>query len=203
MKPARFPRLLPALLCGALALAGCTRGADPANNLAALDKQLVANNADPAVTTAINDPILTDRSLSTQSNRNAVRSAGGPPQALYPPDAGNIPAPPCAAAALETNPAWAKRLPADVPLYPGARVTEAAGTDAAPCRLRAVILATADPWDRVIGWYQVQTTRAGYSTGRRARDGDQILAGTRGDQAFYLIASPRQGGSEISLIIGG
>ena len=203
MRLARFPILLPALLCGAIALTGCKRGGDQANNLAALDKQLVANNADPAVTTALNDPILTDRNLSTQSNRNAVRSAGGPPQALYPPDAGNAPAPPCAAAALDTNPAWANRLPPEFPLYPGARVTEAAGTDAAPCRLRAVILATADPWDRVIGWYQAQATRAGYSAGRQARDGDQILAGTRGDQAFYLIATPKEGGSEISLIVGG
>jgi hypothetical protein len=202
MKPAGSTLLLPAFLCGALALAGCSRGGDPANNLAALDNQLVANNADPAVTSAINDPILTDRNLSTQSNRNAVRSAAGPPQALYPPDSGNAPAPPCAAAALDTNPVWAKRLPPEFPLYPGARVTEAAGTDAAPCHLRAVILATADPWDRVIGWYQAQAAHAGYSTGRQARDGDQILAGTRGDQAFYLIASPKDGGSEISLIVG-
>ncbi|HEX4739000.1 MAG TPA: hypothetical protein VH331_15720 [Allosphingosinicella sp.] len=203
MTRVRSTLLLPALLCGASALAGCSRGADPANNLAALDNQLVPNNADPAVTSAINDPILTDRNLSTQSNRNAVRSAGGPPQALYPPDSANTPAPPCAAAALDSNLGWAKRLPPEFPLYPGARVTEAAGTDAAPCRLRAVILATPDPWDRVIGWYQAQATRAGYATGRQARDGDQILAGTLGDQAFYLIASPKDGGSEISLIVGG
>ena len=44
-----------------------------------------------------------------------------------------------------------------------------------------------------IGWYQAQAVRAGYAVGRQARDGDQILAGTRGDQAFYLIASPGQG----------
>lgn len=192
-----------ALLCAALTLAGCKRGPDTANNLAALDNQLVANNADPAVTSALNDPILTDRNLSTQSNRNAVRSAGGPAQALYPPDAGKAPAPPCAMAALDTSPDWAKRLPPELPLYPGAKVTEAAGTDAAPCRLRAVILATADSWDRVIGWYQAQAVHAGYDTGRQVRDGDHILAGTHGDQAFYLIATPRDGGSEISLIVGG
>ncbi len=195
--------ILFALLCVALSLTGCKRGPDTANNLAALDNQLVANNADPAVTSALNDPILTDRNLSTQSNRNAVRSAGGPAQALYPPDAGKTPAPPCAMAALDTNPDWANRLPAELPAYPGATVTEAAGTDAAPCRLRAVILATADNWGRVIGWYQMRARQAGYSTGRQARDGDQILAGTRGDQAFYIIATPKDGGSEISLIVGG
>ena len=187
---------------GALALAGCGRGGEPANNLAALDRQLVANNIDPAVTSALNDQILTDRNLSAQSNRNAVRSAGGPPQALYPPDAPS-PAPPCAGAPLQSDLAWAQRLPPEVPLYPGARVSEAAGNDGAPCRLRALVFATADPWDRVIGWYQTQVTRAGYSVERQARDGDQILAGSKGDQAFYLIASPKDGGSEISLIVGG
>jgi hypothetical protein len=194
--------LLFALLCAMLTLAGCKRGPENANNLAALDKQLVANNADPAVTSALSDPILTDRNLSTQSNRNAVRTAGGPAQALYPPDAGKTAAPPCAMAALDTNPDWANRLPPEFPLYPGAKVSEAAGTDTAPCRLRAVILATSDNWDRVIGWYQAQANRAGYETGRQTRDGDQILAGTHGDQAFYLIATPKAGGSEISLIVG-
>ncbi|HEY1606296.1 MAG TPA: hypothetical protein VGF77_11950 [Allosphingosinicella sp.] len=207
MKPARstllLPALLPASLGAALALAGCGKGGDQANNLAALDNQLVANNNDPAVTSALNDPILTDRDLANQSNRNAVRSTGGPPQALYPADAGQPPAPPCAAVPLDSNPAWAQRLPPEFPLYPGAKLTEAAGTDAAPCRLRAVILATADPWDRVLGFYQAQAVRAGYDVGRQARDGDRILAGTHGDQAFYLIASPKGQGTEISLIVDG
>ena len=43
MKPARSTLPLPALLCAALALAGCGKGGDQANNLAALDNQLVAN----------------------------------------------------------------------------------------------------------------------------------------------------------------
>jgi hypothetical protein len=185
--------------CGALA--GCGRGGEPANNLAALDRQLVANNADPAVTSALNDQILVDRNLSNQSNRNAVRTAAGPAEAQYPPDAGKAGAPPCAAAPLRNDLAWARRLPPEFPLYPGARLTEAAGTDAAPCRLRAIGLATSDPWDRVVGWYQDQAGRAGYDSGRRTRDGDQILAGTKGDQAFYLIATPRDGGTDVSLIV--
>jgi hypothetical protein len=189
--------------CSALALVGCKRAAEPANNLASLDRQLVANDTDPAVTSALNDQILVDRNLSAQSNRNAVRTAAGPAQAQYPPDAGKGAAPPCAGAPLENDLGWARRLPPEFPLYPGARLTEAAGSDAAPCRLRAVTLATADPWDRVIGWYQAQAVRAGYTIGRRTRDGDQILAGTRGDQTFYLIASPGQGSTEVSLIVGG
>jgi hypothetical protein len=193
---------LAAALCGALALAGCGRGGEPTNNLAALDRQLVANDADPAVTSAINDQILVDRSLSSQSNRNAVRSPSGPAQAQYPPGAGRAGPPPCAGA-LASDPAWARRLPPEFPIYPGARVTEAAGTDAAPCRLRAVGLATADPWDKVLGWYQAQAVRAGYSAERQTRDGAQILAGTKGGLAYYLIASPGEGGTEVSLIVGG
>jgi len=188
---------------GALALAGCKRAEEPANNLAALDRQLVPNDTDPAVTSALNDQILVDRNLSAQSNRNAVRTAAGPAQAQYPPDAGKQAAPPCAGAPLESDLAWARRLPPEFPLYPGARLTEAAGSDAAPCRLRAVTMVTADPWDRVIGWYQSQAVRAGYDVGRQTRDGDQILAGTRGDEAFYLIASPHEGSTEASLIVGG
>ena len=202
MHPAFSKTSLTALCC-ALALVGCSRGSEPTNNLAALDNQLVANDTDPAVTSALNDQILVDRNLSAQSNRNAVRTAAGPAQAQYPPDAGKTVAPPCAGAPLESNLAWAQRLPPEFPLYPGARLTDAAGSDAAPCRLRGVTLATADPWDRVIGWYQDRAVRAGYSVGRQARGGDQILAGTRGDQAFYLIATPGQGSTEVSLIVGG
>jgi hypothetical protein len=196
-------RLAMLALCGAFALGGCGRRAEPTNNLAALDRQLAANDADPAVTSAINDPILVDRNLANQSNRNAVRTAAGPAQAQYPPDAGKAAAPPCAAAPLESGLGWARRLPPEFPVYPGARLTEAAGTDAAPCRLRAVGFATSDPWDRVVGWYQNRGAAAGYDLGRRTREGDQILAGTKGGQAFYLIATPRDGGTEVSLIVAG
>jgi hypothetical protein len=189
--------------CGVLALAACKRAPEPAGNLASLDRQLVANDTDPAVTSALNDQILVDRNLSAQSNRNAVRTAAGPAQAQYPPDSGKGVAPPCAGAPLQSDLGWARRLPPEFSLYPGARLTEAAGSDAAPCRLRAITLATADPWDRVIGWYQEQAVRAGYAVGRQTRDGDQILAGTRGEQAFYLIASPGQGSTEVSLIVSG
>src|SRR5439155_12113974 len=104
-----------AALCCALALAGCGRGSQPANNLASLDRQLVANDTDPAVTSALNDQILVDRNLSAQSNRNAVRTAAGPAQAQYPPDAGKGVAPPCAGAPLENDLGWARRLPPEFP----------------------------------------------------------------------------------------
>src|SRR3954454_10545937 len=102
MRPTLSTALL-ASFCCALALAGCSREKEPANNLAALDRQLVANDTDPAVTSALNDQILVDRNLSAQSNRNAVRTAAGPAQAQYPPDAGKAAAPPCAGAPLDSD----------------------------------------------------------------------------------------------------
>src|SRR3569623_2066609 len=84
----------------ALARAGCKRAEEPANILAARDRQRVPNDTDPAVTSALNDQILVDRNLSAQSNRNAVRTAAGPAQAQYLFDAGKQAAPPCAGAPL-------------------------------------------------------------------------------------------------------
>ena len=79
-----LPKTWLAALGCAVALAGCGKKEEPANNLAALDRQLVANNADPAVTSALNDQILVDSNLATQSNRNAARPAPTPAGAPYP-----------------------------------------------------------------------------------------------------------------------
>ena len=70
-------------LAVALALAAC--GADQdAGNLASLDNSLVGNDADPALTSALQDQIAVDPNLVNQSNRNAVRPPETPTQAQYP-----------------------------------------------------------------------------------------------------------------------
>ncbi|TPG10981.1 hypothetical protein EAH84_11750 [Sphingomonas oligophenolica] len=94
---------------------------------------------------------------------------------------------------------WAARLPADVPLYPDARVAEAAG--AQPCGLRVVSFATAAPVTRVIDWYYTKTHNAGYAA-EHQRDGAQhVLGGTRGDAAYVIYVSPRAGGgSDVDLV---
>lgn len=89
---------------------------------------------------------------------------------------------------------WANRLPADVPLYPDARVQEAAGTDANGCALRVVTFASTAPVARVIDWYYTRTSKAGYTTEHQAGGTQHILGGTRGNAAFVVYASPRQGG---------
>lgn len=206
--------LLLALAAPALALAACSRGGgeEGANNLASLDNQLTANGTDPALTSALADQIAVDPTLSQQSNQNAVRPPDTPRQAPYPAGdpatgasasssrqqlagAGGACSP---SAAFDYNAAWANRLPAPFAVYPGGKVTEAAGTAAGDCRI--VTFATGDDWKKVLNWYHGRAVGAGYSSEHQVRQGDHILAGTKGEGAFFLIVTPKQTGSDVALI---
>lgn len=95
---------------------------------------------------------------------------------------------------------WANRLPADLPLYPDARIAEAAGAQG--CGLRIVSFASAAPMARVIDWYYTQARRAGYAAEHRTDGTRQVLGGTRGEAAYMLYVSPRAGGgSDVDLIV--
>jgi hypothetical protein len=195
-----------------LALAACNRGGSE-DNLSDL-----GNDADPAVTSALNDQILVDSNLANQSNRNAARPAPTPAGAPYPPSdsapaaSGKSANPPAALAAgpkgcsdarrFDYNMAWANRLAPNFPVYPGGRVTEAAANNSGGCSTRVVTFATADDWQRVLDWYHTRAVRAGYSSEHQIREGDHILAGSNeGDKgAFYLIVTPKGKGSEVALI---
>ena len=71
------------LLSVSLALAGCGKG-DKDASLAALDAQLTNNAIDPALKSAINEPIVVDPQLVGQSNRLAVRPADNPANGAVP-----------------------------------------------------------------------------------------------------------------------
>lgn len=204
-----FPLLRLTALAAVLALAACNRGGGE-NNLSEL-----GNDADPAVTSALNDQILVDANLATQSNRNAARPSPTPAGAPYPaPDgAGSSPAKGATAALgegkgcsdarrFDYNMAWANRLAPNFPVYPGGRVTEAAANNSSGCSTRVVTFATAADWQRVLDWYHTRAVRAGYSSEHQVRDGDHILAGgnARDKGAFYLIVTPKPKGSEVALI---
>jgi hypothetical protein len=205
-----FPLLRLTALAAVLALAACNRGGGE-NNLADL-----GNDADPAVTSALNDQILVDANLATQSNKNAARPSPTPAGAPYPaPDAAaSAPAVKGASAALgegkgcsderrfDYNMAWAKRLAPNFPIYPGGQVTEAAANNQAGCSTRVVTFTTADDWQRVLDWYHTRAVHAGYSSEHQVRDGDHVLAGAneRDKGAFYLIVTPKPKGSEVALI---
>jgi hypothetical protein len=192
------------------ALSACGGGAQE-TNLAALDNQLFANKADPALTSAIEDEILVDPALVQQSNANMVRTAEQPLQAPYPPvrNASHPPHGPdgpvagACGAALQYGPEWAERLPAEFPPYPGGRVTEAAGNNAGNCRMRVVTFTTSHDWRQVLGWYRDVVTRAGFNHEHQQRGADHVLGGVneRTDGAYYIIVTPGQGGSQVALIV--
>jgi hypothetical protein len=90
---------------------------------------------------------------------------------------------------------WANRLPAAMPLHPGARVEEAAGSDKAGCRLRAVTYTTAASMQDMIAYYQGKARKAGFSAEHKNEDGNDVIGGTRKDgAAYYVILTPRPNG---------
>ncbi|MEA3029549.1 MAG: hypothetical protein QOG13_874 [Sphingomonadales bacterium] len=205
-----------AAVAGLLALAACNGAGD--NNLAELDNSLIGNGADPALTSALEDQILVDPNLVQQSNPNAARPPETPVQAQYPAGAGGAGGGGAREAAAGGGAAdaqgrsacgvpfdygngWANRLPADFPAYPGWRVTEAAGSDRGDCHVRVVTFATNDPYNRVLEHYRSLAARAGFSAEQQARGADQVLGGTKGEAAYYLIVTPSRAGSDVALIV--
>ena len=208
-------------LGGLLALAACGRGED--NNLADMDNNLLANGADPALTSALEDQILVDPNLVQQTHPNSVRPPETPVQAQYPADSagGNASAGASGGQAREAAASgaggppqisacgtpfgygneWAGRMPPEFPAYPGARLTEAAGADRGDCHMRVVSFTTADPYNRVLENYRSLAARAGFSAEQQTRGGDQVLGGTRGEAAYYLIVTPTGSGSDVALIV--
>ena len=212
-----------AAMAGALALGACR---DNQSDLANLDNQIIGNDTDPALTSALEDQIMVDPALTQQSNRNAVRPPETPTQGQYPlPQGGQQPGQRAAAVQgngpgarggaqaemsadvrgcgpdFDYNMRWARRLPAAFPVYPGSRITDAAGSDTAECRARVVTFTTADAPQRVLDYYAARAARSGYSAEHQRRQGDHILAGTGGgDNAFYLIVTPTGTGSDVALI---
>lgn len=205
-----------AALAATFALAAC--GSEDAN-LAALDNELLANGADPALTSALEDQILVDPNLVQQSHPNAVRPPETPVQAQYPSgpdprvrrasaaegstsDEASAVTGSCAAE-LDYGPQWAGRLPAEFPAYPGGRVTEAAGSNSGDCRMRVVTFTTSDPYGRVLHHYRSAAARAGYTAEHQVRGADQVLGGVNrsSDAAYFVIVTPVRNGSEVAFIV--
>ena len=200
----------------ALTLAGCNAAED---DLAGLDNSITGNDSDPALTSALEDQILVDPALTQQSNKNAVRPPATPTQGQYPPEQrqaqvmrAGAPVSGSSAGAggiggncgpeLEHGSQWARRVPPAFAVYPGARLTDAAGKQTADCSIRVVTFTTPAAPDRVLEHYRARAVQAGYSAEHQRREGDHILAGAHGqnESAFYLILTPTGSGSEVALI---
>lgn len=224
---ARFwiPYSIAALFVVAL-LGGCGREAPSSETkLAELDRQLAGDKLDPALTAALEDQITVDPALAQQSNKLAVRPAPAPQQALYPLDRGQertrtngqpgarssatpgkASAPDADASCIsdfDYNPSWATRMPAPFPVFPGAKLTDAAGNDKVGCRTRVATFLTKASPRQVLDWYGKRAKGAGYSARHQLRDGDHILAGERTSDggAYYLIVTAHgAGGSDVALL---
>jgi hypothetical protein len=100
------------------------------------------------------------------------------------------------AAGLQYSAGWVQRLPSDIPLYPDARVDEAAGSTAGGCALRVVSFSTGASVKAVIDWYYGRVTGAGYSAEHQADGGQHVLGGTRGRDggAYVIYVQPRGDG---------
>jgi len=99
---------------------------------------------------------------------------------------------------------WATLLPAEFPLYPDAQVTEAAGNNDAPCRMRLVSFASKTQLQTLIDYYYTQAVRNGFTAEHQLADGEHILAGTRekDDGVYYLTFNARKdGGTDVDMIV--
>lgn len=107
------------------------------------------------------------------------------------------------AGAMRYSATWAGRLPRDVPLYPGARVAEAAGADGGQCATRAVSFSSAAPLRTVLDWYYTRLTKAGFTAEHQSDGARHTLGGTRGrDGGAYVLflAARRDGGTDVDLV---
>ena len=107
------------------------------------------------------------------------------------------------AGALRYSARWAERLPVDVPLYPGARVVEAAGADTDVCHLRAVTFSTSAKLQIVLDWYYTRVTTSGYSAEHQSDGTEHTLGGTRDrDGGAYVLSltGRRDGGTDVDLV---
>lgn len=109
------------------------------------------------------------------------------------------------AANIDYSAGWANRLPRGVPLYPDARVTEAAGADGQGCALRVVSFSSAAPMQRLLDWYYTRSSEAGYASEHHADGAEHVLAGNRrGGGSFMATMRARtDGGTDIDLMADG
>ena len=97
---------------------------------------------------------------------------------------------------------WAKRLPADMPIYPGGSVTEAAG-ETGGCGLRVVNFRSDAPLQAIVDFYYTRALRSGFSAEHIEEDKEHMLGGTRDrdDGAYMVIArAATGGGTDVDLI---
>lgn len=197
------------LIVLALAATGCER----AKKTEALDKELL-NEADPALTSALEDQIVVDPAVAEKARKaGATVKPDGSLAAPAPKPAGGQTLGDLATAQkqaatqdcvknVQHGVAWAKRLPAAIPIYPGAAVKEAAGNDRNGCTLRVVNFTTPTPLKQVVDYYYTQAMRAGYTADHQVDGAEHLVGGTKAadDGAFVVALRPIAGGTDVDIV---
>jgi hypothetical protein len=211
-----------ATLSVALLLVGCGDKASDKAELDKIDAKLGGKTgADPALSVALEEPIMVDPNLASQSNEDSIRPPAQPFQAPVPLD----PNAPDGAGSGQTlgslaeqqarlskdkfngcaldvkySMDFANRLPTDLPLYPRARVVEAAGSDTNTCRLRAITYSSSAAPKAMIDYYLTIARRAGFTASHSSEGNEDLVSGTRDGAAFYAIIQPAGAGSSVDLV---
>src|SRR3546814_19806186 len=97
---------------------------------------------------------------------------------------------------LQYGMAWANRMPAEFPVYPKAKLREAAGADGGGCDLRVVSFVTNQPMQNVIDYYYTKAIRSGLDAEQQLMNGEHVLGGVRkkGDGAYFITFAQQKGG---------
>jgi hypothetical protein len=106
-------------------------------------------------------------------------------------------------AKLQYGNGWAKRLPAEFPVYPKARVQEAAGFDGGICDIRVVSFTTPAPLQNVVDYYYTRAVKSGFDAEHQIRAGMHILGGVRSkdDGAYFITFEPNiRGGTAVDIV---
>ena len=178
------------------------------------------NDVDPAITSALADPLMADPQLDGRSNNGALRPADQPYQAMVPSGSpsplrdGAAPTVVARARAL-ASPAfascsfavrysygWAAQMPTDLALPSEAQVAEAAGSDTPKCRLRVVAFSASTGPEAVLDSYRRIAKAGAYTTRERKQGPATILTATRNSDGAAFVASVTapDGGSAVDLV---
>jgi hypothetical protein len=105
---------------------------------------------------------------------------------------------------VEYSANWVNVLPAPLAVYPRGAVQEAAGTDAAGCKLRVVNFTSPVAPKDIVDYYYTRARQAGYAS-RHAVDGqDHVLGGDKGAAAYVVYARKLDNGmTEVDLVASG
>jgi hypothetical protein len=108
------------------------------------------------------------------------------------------------AADISYGASWAQRLPTAFPMYPRAALVEAAGVMNGSCNVRVVNFRSRAGMQPVLDFYYTVATRNGYTAEHLLRGSEHYLGGTRGDEAFVIMARPMAGGLiDVDMVVTG